>query len=612
MKFSIVVPCRDDQSGLDRAIESLFNQTLDDFEVIVVDDGSARPIVVPHDRRVRLVRRETSGGPAAARNIGLSLALGDHIGFCDSDDEFAPTRLQVAAELHESADVVVVGQSWVTRPKAESRVPQRLDRAVDTFTPHLGATTVRREKCLRFDERFLACQDVEWWIRIVGQGLTFVSTGSALYLVGSDDRLRVLNSPSARLDYSYALLETHPEFYRVHRRARAFRWRRIAVMERREGSRSLAVRALGEAIKAGPTASVARELLRLLASAIRRPAVGRAGQRPLPPITRTRARRLLPLRRGTHESRQRFDSPVLDRAAALTAPLPRSIRGRVRRAMTLLNRNSPLGLQTSWGALALLPTDLRYVAPYADEPLEVALLSRYLGPGMTAIDIGANRGWYSLMFSARVGPRGRVVAVEPDPRMLDRLRSMHELNALGDNLIIESCAVAASSGQRQFVLCSEASLNHLSPAGAAHDMTVSIKTVSYPDLVERLGLGFVDLVKIDVEGAEAEIVGSILRLRPSVPLPGVIMFEYEASHWERAGHSTFEAVWTMLDPEYSVFAIDYERGGLVRVPSAAQPTWLGRNLLAVLRPNVWEVLRRMQFGLEEQDEVVQGPAGRST
>lgn len=74
---TVVIPVRDNQSGIDRLLPRLHG-----LSVIVVDDGSEVPIVAPG---ATVVRRETSGGPAAARNAGAAQATTDFIAFLDSD-----------------------------------------------------------------------------------------------------------------------------------------------------------------------------------------------------------------------------------------------------------------------------------------------------------------------------------------------------------------------------------------------------------------------------------------------------------------------------------------------------------------------------------------------
>lgn len=254
VRFSVIIPCRDDQQHLSTALGSVLGQTVQDVEVIVVDDGSDPPLVVPRDPRVRLVRRSHAGGPAAARNAGLAVATGEFVAWCDSDDVFTPDRLALAVELHRHADVAVVGQGTLgsQRPR-KARVPRNLADVTRGVTPHLGATSVRRSICPPLDEHYLACQDVEWWVRLVALGPSFASCSEVGYLFRRSDRERMLNSPSARLEFSYELLVDHRHHFERDRRARAFRWYRIAVMERRHGSHGLAARAIRQSVRARPS-----------------------------------------------------------------------------------------------------------------------------------------------------------------------------------------------------------------------------------------------------------------------------------------------------------------------------------------------------------------------
>lgn len=90
-KISVIVPCYGVEAYLDRCMSSLLTQTLDDIEIIMVDDGS--PDRVPFmcdeyakkDSRIKIVHKE-NGGLGYARNSGLDLATGEYVVFIDSDD----------------------------------------------------------------------------------------------------------------------------------------------------------------------------------------------------------------------------------------------------------------------------------------------------------------------------------------------------------------------------------------------------------------------------------------------------------------------------------------------------------------------------------------------
>lgn len=107
---SVVVATRDRPQRLAALLVSLRAQTLQDFEVVVVDDGSAPP--VPEIAGIRVVRRPLPGGPAAARNEGWRAAAGELIAFVDDDCEAAPGWLAalVDAAGGDGDRVVVQGR----------------------------------------------------------------------------------------------------------------------------------------------------------------------------------------------------------------------------------------------------------------------------------------------------------------------------------------------------------------------------------------------------------------------------------------------------------------------------------------------------------------------
>ena len=123
---SVITPTLSRLGFLRRALDSLVAQTYGDFEAIVVVDGDAPEIVEfveSHpDPRVRLVRRETTGGTAAARNSGLEVATGRYVGFLDDDDLWMPTKLERQVPLLDAgADVV---HSLVYIADGEGRVDE--------------------------------------------------------------------------------------------------------------------------------------------------------------------------------------------------------------------------------------------------------------------------------------------------------------------------------------------------------------------------------------------------------------------------------------------------------------------------------------------------------
>ena len=95
-KVSIIVPIYNTKDYLSRCLESLLSQTLDDIEIIAVDDGSTDGSSEVVDRyalensKIRVFHLE-NGGVSKARNFGLKQARGEYIGFVDSDDYVSPS-----------------------------------------------------------------------------------------------------------------------------------------------------------------------------------------------------------------------------------------------------------------------------------------------------------------------------------------------------------------------------------------------------------------------------------------------------------------------------------------------------------------------------------------
>jgi glycosyltransferase involved in cell wall biosynthesis len=224
--FSVIIPTYGRPHFLEDAVRSVLNQSVQDVEIVVVDDASPRPVeLLTPDPRVRVIRRGVNGGPAAGRNSGLDVAAGSYITFLDDDDTFVPERLEFALDGLTSADVTVCFSSDNQRI-LEGDVRSVIGTAI---TPRVGTTTVRREAMLYFDERFRSCEDVEWWIRIAQQSQ--VSTVPKVgYLVRHHEGERYGHGLEQRSRDSVRLLHLHAEYFRSYPAAAAFRWKRAGLM----------------------------------------------------------------------------------------------------------------------------------------------------------------------------------------------------------------------------------------------------------------------------------------------------------------------------------------------------------------------------------------------
>lgn len=103
-KFSVVIPLYNKGPHIERALMSVLKQTFQNFEIIVVDDGStdnsAEIVKTVHDTRIHLIQQENAG-VSAARNRGIKESKADLIAFLDADDEWLPTFLETILRLNE-------------------------------------------------------------------------------------------------------------------------------------------------------------------------------------------------------------------------------------------------------------------------------------------------------------------------------------------------------------------------------------------------------------------------------------------------------------------------------------------------------------------------------
>lgn len=131
MKVSIIIPCYNSEKYLDACMDSVLAQTAQDFEAILIDDGSKDHTLeiarawAKKDARVRVLAQENSG-VAAARNLGLAHAQGEWITFVDSDDLLPPDALEtMLSGAKDGVDMVVCAhETFDENGNCEVVIPQ--------------------------------------------------------------------------------------------------------------------------------------------------------------------------------------------------------------------------------------------------------------------------------------------------------------------------------------------------------------------------------------------------------------------------------------------------------------------------------------------------------
>jgi glycosyltransferase involved in cell wall biosynthesis len=212
--FSVILPTFNRPEMLQRAVESVLAQDHEDFELIVVDDGSNPPAELsPHlrrDSRLVAVRREGTAGAGAARNHGIAMARGRCVAFLDDDDEYLTSFLSATwASLRNTSDNVAL--SWCGARYVADHLAGReaeddgsrfdVDRSDDAdlrralISIGTGHGVAVKLNCLKriglFDNRLRAVEDSDLFLRLLIAGYRPVRVPGVHVIVHDHDQGRL-------------------------------------------------------------------------------------------------------------------------------------------------------------------------------------------------------------------------------------------------------------------------------------------------------------------------------------------------------------------------------------------------------------------------------------
>lgn len=273
-KVSVVLPVHNRADVLPRAIESVLEQRLKQFELVIVDDGSTDDSVRVArsfgDERINVIELGENRGGNVARNAGVRAAKASLIAFLDSDDTYLPEKLErVVAEFEERPDLDLLVDSFIKVQPSGARVvrtnPVIKDRETfrkALFTRQLWkatpSITVKREVALSvtFDETLRRLQDFDFLIR-ASETANCASTDAVLWVKYWD--ANAISIQDNLIPANVELVRRHPEYLRVreYRPGLAYilrlsLWRRLKRANLAGAARD--VRQLSQAFGAGQAA----------------------------------------------------------------------------------------------------------------------------------------------------------------------------------------------------------------------------------------------------------------------------------------------------------------------------------------------------------------------
>jgi FkbM family methyltransferase len=233
----------------------------------------------------------------------------------------------------------------------------------------------------------------------------------------------------------------------------------------------------------------------------------------------------------------------------------------------------------------------------AYEPRYVDVLRTLVRPGNSIFDVGANIGFYAVLFSRWVRPGGRVIAYEPDPSNLALLRRNLKFNRC-ENTIVREIALSSKSGVELFSLDTVTrSTGHLGTGptygetafGSARETALNVNTRTVDEETELWGPP--DLLKLDIEGGEFDLLcGSTELLDRNRPF---ILSELNSWNDDESMGRTRASMTTELLCDHGYLLWDLDTG--LRVP-AGDVVWmvLGVPEQRLGENSVVKVLRRLE------------------
>ncbi len=228
---------------------------------------------------------------------------------------------------------------------------------------------------------------------------------------------------------------------------------------------------------------------------------------------------------------------------ALGRSLPRTRTGRrmasALRSILSRARTDPLDLDVLGQRMRLHPGNNScekrlIVTPQFFDPDELALLSTRIKPGFVFVDIGSNVGTYSVFVALRGGPEARVIAIDPNDIVLERLRFNLAANGL-ENVRVLQTALGDKDGTAEFAIDVKnmgGSSLRLDRNAASGKRMISVPVRRLLDVVTGEGLTRIDALKIDVEGYEDRVLVPFFSTAPERLWPQMVIIERSAQSWE--------------------------------------------------------------------------------
>lgn len=224
-KISVIIPCFNLGKYITEAIDSVMSQTFQDFEIIVVNDGSTESETIEvlsklNDVKIRVINVQNNG-PSKARNIGISQSLGKYILPLDADDKIASSYIEKAIELldiNNNVGIVYCDAELFGENTGEWKLPN-YEFSKFLFDNMIFCTAVYRkedwQKAGGYNENMIyGWEDYDFWLSIIklGRDVKKIPEKLFFYRKRSSSRTDSMTDRDILVSYN-TIFNNHKEFY---------------------------------------------------------------------------------------------------------------------------------------------------------------------------------------------------------------------------------------------------------------------------------------------------------------------------------------------------------------------------------------------------------------
>lgn len=213
IKVTVLMSCFNSNINiLKKSIDSIISQTFEDFEFLIIDDGSKKEIsnqiinLSRVDKRIKLFQNKKNLGLAKSLNIGINHAQGEYIIRNDDDDYSEKNRIQAQVDfLENNPTISAIGSNakvilhYKKNSHYSTNLPlsdKQIEQAICYTNPILHSSLCIRTEILKkfyYDEKYIYAQDYNLWINMINSGVKFNNLKEKLIVINKSKPIKIKN-----------------------------------------------------------------------------------------------------------------------------------------------------------------------------------------------------------------------------------------------------------------------------------------------------------------------------------------------------------------------------------------------------------------------------------